>query len=250
MPHSRPRERPAAGHHGADGGIEMGATHGPEQLDEHVQPAHRGECVDQQREARLSAREALDPRWIDTRKRLEGDLDHILLMALEKPIERRYASVDALSADIERYLQARPVTARGASPLYVLGRFVRRNRWAVLAGAVGGQHGRGQSADMAIAIAQDHNRPGQFGRLQHGGRVEFEQVQLPLVGLRVEARGAIVAQPDGRKGGGGLIGPGNHQPVVMGLQARNHHRIAPVECVGRRRPLQERSWAGRAGSGA
>jgi serine/threonine protein kinase len=90
------------------------------------------------RPSRLSARDALDPRWIDTRKRLEGDLDHILLMALEKPIERRYASVDALSADIERYLQARPVAARAASPLYVLDKFVRRNRWAVLAGVVGG----------------------------------------------------------------------------------------------------------------
>mgnify|MGYP003333112246 FL=1 len=51
-----------------------------------------------------SARSELDPDWIRHRRRLEGDLDNILLKALEKPIERRYASVDAFAADVRAYL--------------------------------------------------------------------------------------------------------------------------------------------------
>ena len=90
------------------------------------------------RPSRLSEAETQDPHWLATRKRLEGDLDHILLMALEKTSARRYATVDALVADVQAFLQGRPVGARAASPLYVLAKFVRRNRWPVLAGLVGG----------------------------------------------------------------------------------------------------------------
>ncbi len=78
------------------------------------------------------------PGWETTRRRLQGDLDNILLKALEKPVERRYASVDALAADIRAFLGGYPVSARPARAAYVLGKFVRRNRWAVLAGGLGG----------------------------------------------------------------------------------------------------------------
>ena len=103
------------------------------------------------RPSRLSAREAIDPQWISTRKSLEGDLDNILLKALEKAPERRYASVDAFAADVRAMLQGRPVSARAASPAYVLGKFVRRNRWAVLAGGLGGV---GAATGLAAALLQ------------------------------------------------------------------------------------------------
>ena len=103
------------------------------------------------RPSRLSAREAVDPQWLQTRKKLEGDLDNILLKALEKAPERRYASVDALAADITAYLQSRPVSARPASAAYVLTKFVRRNRWAVLAGSLGGV---GLASGLAAALMQ------------------------------------------------------------------------------------------------
>ena len=90
------------------------------------------------RPSRLSASEALDPQWLSTRKRLEGDLDNILLKALQKSPERRYGSVDMLAADVRAYLEGRPVAARQASAWYVLSKFAGRHRWAVLAGLVGG----------------------------------------------------------------------------------------------------------------
>ncbi len=90
------------------------------------------------RPSRLTASEAVDPQWLSTRKRLEGDLDNILLKALEKSPERRYGSVDMLAADVRAYLEGRPVAAREPSAWYVFSKFAGRHRWAVLAGLVGG----------------------------------------------------------------------------------------------------------------
>jgi serine/threonine protein kinase len=46
------------------------------------------------------------------RRRLRGDLDNIVLMAIRKEPERRYPSVERLSEDITRHLDGRPVLAR------------------------------------------------------------------------------------------------------------------------------------------
>jgi len=78
-----------------------------------------------------------NPHWLADRKRLRGDLDKVLMKALEKQPERRYASVDAMGADIRHHLAGRPVSARAASPAYVAGKFIQRHRWAVLAGVLG-----------------------------------------------------------------------------------------------------------------
>ncbi len=83
------------------------------------------------RPSSLGSDQVPDPHWLSNRKRLAGDLDNILLKALEKPAERRYASVDALAADVRAHLAGRPVSARPASWGYVASRFVQRNRWAV-----------------------------------------------------------------------------------------------------------------------
>ena len=65
------------------------------------------------------------------RRALRGDLDTIVLKALKKPVAERYASVEALAADIERHLTLRPVLARPDSAWYRGRRFVVRNRIAV-----------------------------------------------------------------------------------------------------------------------
>jgi serine/threonine protein kinase len=70
---------------------------------------------------------------IRLRKRLSGDLDSILLMALEKEPERRYGSAESLAEDLQRHLEHRPVTAREATPWYTAKRFCRRNPGAVAA---------------------------------------------------------------------------------------------------------------------
>jgi tetratricopeptide (TPR) repeat protein len=70
------------------------------------------------------------------RRQLAGDLDTIVLQALRKEPGRRYASVAALAADLERYLEGRPVLARPDTLGYRTGKFLRRNLLAVGAAAV------------------------------------------------------------------------------------------------------------------
>jgi len=60
-------------------------------------------------------------------KKLSGDLDNIVLKALQKEPARRYATATALADDINNYLTHRPVTARADSYAYRTAKFVRRN---------------------------------------------------------------------------------------------------------------------------
>lgn len=59
---------------------------------------------------------------------LRGDLDAIVLKALRKEPDERYASVEALADDVRRHLSAHPVRARGPSAGYRARRFIRRRR--------------------------------------------------------------------------------------------------------------------------
>ena len=69
------------------------------------------------------------------RRRLSGDLDNIVLMALRKEPERRYGSVEAFSEDIQRYLVGLPVRARKGTAAYRAGKYVRRHAVGVTAAA-------------------------------------------------------------------------------------------------------------------
>jgi serine/threonine protein kinase len=61
------------------------------------------------------------------KRKLAGDLDVIILKALRKEPARRYASVEQFSEDIRRYLEGRPVRARGDTWGYRTAKFVKRN---------------------------------------------------------------------------------------------------------------------------
>ena len=67
------------------------------------------------------------------RRALRGDLDAIVLAAMRKEPDRRYASVDQLAGDVRRYLKRMPVTARRDGRAYRTGKFVRRHRAGVAA---------------------------------------------------------------------------------------------------------------------
>lgn len=67
------------------------------------------------------------------RRRLEGDLDNIVLMALRKEPQRRYASAEQFSEDISRHLRNLPVIARPDTAGYRAAKFVSRNRAEVAA---------------------------------------------------------------------------------------------------------------------
>jgi eukaryotic-like serine/threonine-protein kinase len=70
------------------------------------------------------------------RKRLRGDLDNIVLMAIRKEPHRRYQSVEQFSDDIRRHLESLPVLARDDSIRYRVAKFTRRHRAGVAAGSL------------------------------------------------------------------------------------------------------------------
>jgi serine/threonine protein kinase len=67
---------------------------------------------------------------------LRGDLDWIVMKALEKERGRRYETANGLAMDIERHLNNEPVVARPPSKRYLFQKLVRRNKLVFAAGAV------------------------------------------------------------------------------------------------------------------
>jgi serine/threonine protein kinase/tetratricopeptide (TPR) repeat protein len=69
-------------------------------------------------------------------KRLSGDLDNIVLMALRKEPQRRYGSVEQFREDIRRHLENLPVIARKDTARYRMTKFIARHKVGVAATAI------------------------------------------------------------------------------------------------------------------
>jgi serine/threonine protein kinase len=81
----------------------------------------------------VSADRKSDPKQL--RRAIRGELDWIVMKALEKDRNRRYETAGAFAADVQRYLDDEPVQACPTSAVYRLHKFARRNRrWVLAAG--------------------------------------------------------------------------------------------------------------------
>ncbi len=78
---------------------------------------------------RVRASAAVESR--EEARRLAGDLDTIVLRAMDPEPGRRYASAEQLAADVQRYLDGLPVLARKDTTAYRVGKFVRRHKVGV-----------------------------------------------------------------------------------------------------------------------
>jgi serine/threonine protein kinase/tetratricopeptide (TPR) repeat protein len=85
--------------------------------------------------ATVSANRQSDPRRLSQLCR--GELDWIVMKALEKDRNRRYESASALAADVQRYLHDEPVQACPPTVAYRLRKFVRRNKGVIAVGLAG-----------------------------------------------------------------------------------------------------------------
>jgi eukaryotic-like serine/threonine-protein kinase len=81
----------------------------------------------------VAERQRSEPRKL--LQTLRGDLDWIVMRCLDKDRSRRYPTANALAGDVQRYLSDKPVEACRPTQSYLLKKFVRRNKVAVLAGS-------------------------------------------------------------------------------------------------------------------
>jgi serine/threonine protein kinase len=116
--------------------LESAAVHEMSRVIAEVEPARPSHVVTQSE--RVSARDRVEitPEYVSAtregdpnrlKKRLAGDLDAIVMMALRKEPERRYGSAASFDDDLQRHLEQRSIRAREASLWEHLVRFRRRN---------------------------------------------------------------------------------------------------------------------------
>jgi len=82
----------------------------------------------------IAERRHIEPRKLS--QQLRGDLDWIVMKAMDKDRERRYATANDLAADVERYLHDEPVQACPPSIRYRLLKGVRRYKAVAMVTAV------------------------------------------------------------------------------------------------------------------
>jgi WD40 repeat protein/serine/threonine protein kinase len=82
----------------------------------------------------VSANRQSDPNRLS--QLLRGELDWIVMKALEKDRNRRYQTASAFAADVQRYLHDEPVLACPPTLAYKLGKFARRNKGALATAAL------------------------------------------------------------------------------------------------------------------
>jgi hypothetical protein len=97
-------------------------------------PSRRLSTLAAERQSTVSERRGVDGRRLG--QMLRGELDWVVMRALEKDRSRRYESASALAADVERYLADEPVEAGPPSAAYRMRKFVRRNRRLLATGVV------------------------------------------------------------------------------------------------------------------
>ena len=126
--------------------------------------------LDAERATTASQRQTEPPKLVHL---LKGDLDWIVMKALEKDRARRYETANGLAVDIQRHLNNEPVLARPPSKLYEFQKTIRRHKTACLAAAI-------------IAVLLVAGVVASMSEAVRARRAEREQAQLRQL---AEARG-------------------------------------------------------------
>jgi serine/threonine-protein kinase len=130
--------------------------------------------------------DAVSPRQVATnrsatpetlRRRLSGDLDNIVLEALAKETEQRYASVEQLAADVAGHLRGLPVSARPSTLGYRTRKFVGRHRGGVALGATAILVLVGFAAGMGVLAARLAEERDRSAASEAESRVEARTAQ-------------------------------------------------------------------------
>src|SRR5204863_6915920 len=97
--------------------------------EEPLRPSHRFSTLSAQASSTVSQHRGVAERHLG--RVLRGELDWIVMKALEKDRSRRYESASALAADIQRYLSDEPVLACPPTAMYRFQKFARKHKAAL-----------------------------------------------------------------------------------------------------------------------
>jgi serine/threonine protein kinase/WD40 repeat protein len=122
---------------------------------------------------------------------VKGDLDWIVMKALEKDPARRYQTANGLAMELQRYLDDQPVQACPPSLRYRLGKFVRRNKGPVLAatatvlalvgGIIGTTWGMIRATDaQAVAVHAAEQKAAALAAVRQSERDATDQLYVAL----------------------------------------------------------------------
>ncbi|HET6433397.1 protein kinase domain-containing protein [Dyella sp.] len=154
-----------------------------------------GDVLPPSRAARRRQAQEKDVRG--PRRAVPRDLDAIVLKALRRRAEDRYPAVAALAADLQRFLECRPVQARRGRTWYRMHRYLRRNRWPLAAAAavLGALLAGLLSTALTLRETRLAQRLAEQRQHQLERIVQFQQATLDSV--NVDAMGHAIAQAKG-----------------------------------------------------
>jgi serine/threonine protein kinase len=137
--------------------------------------------------ATISAQRKTEPKRL--RRLVRGELDWIVMRALEKDRVRRYDTANALARDIQRYLSGDPVEASPPSATYRLRKFARKYRpWLVAAAAFAALlvSATGFSGWQAVrATRAEHSAQAERNRALDAEKVAKEQTERALTAEQI-----------------------------------------------------------------
>jgi serine/threonine protein kinase len=152
---------------------------------EPVRPSTRlGTMVEGELTTTAKHRHAEPPKLIHL---LQGDLDWIVMKALEKDRTRRYETANGLAQDIERHLTNEPVVARPQSTAYRVQKFFRRNKVMVSATSLVALALVVGLGTATVMFFRERVGPASRAAAEAGGAVSPEDLRNPAAACRSRA---------------------------------------------------------------
>jgi serine/threonine protein kinase/tetratricopeptide (TPR) repeat protein len=162
--------------------------------EEPPKPSKRMSTLNQQAGSTISAQRQSSPQQLCVL--LRGELDWIVMKALEKDRNHRYESASAFAADVERYLKDEPVQACPPSLRYRFGKFVRKHRRSLLSAAAAAVAAILLAVVVGFSLADRANRltktEQQARESLAGARTAIEAGDLTLAEKRVAEALAVL----------------------------------------------------------
>lgn len=179
----------------------------------------------EEREALAAARRQTPERLV---AQLRTDLDWIVARAMEKDRSRRYETVNALAADLRRFLANEPVVARAPSRLYLLSKFVRRNRLACSLGAavvVSLLGGLGASTTMYMRQKEALAEQERLSRVAEKSRAEERWLRQQAQARANVSQAAVLLSEGNRAEADALLRESPIESIEPSREASNVFRV-------------------------